>query len=248
MYSLSRLSAISIKLGLNNEGNYFLEESRKFLYPSMTWRTLLFWPLSTQGPNIKNGHWSADIWFPSLPPAEYRWLWKALRSACDINSSFLNNWEPMDLLYNLHTLRVSQSPQEKRLMRGDEVGWFHTCVILFWKPNKEAWLNRINVVRKISVAGQKWERVNVLTLGASPVTGQEKMKRIIRSIILKFLFCWWFWSSTVLCKNINHHINLRNERAIMCDDLKSNSNEGFTKHYFSLLSFRFHLSFRLKCL
>ena len=193
MYSLSRLSAISIKLGLNNEGNYFLEESRKFLYPSMTWRTLLFWPLSTQGPKFKNGHWSADIWFPSLPPAEYRWLWKALRSACDINSSFLNNWEPMDLLYNLHTLRVSQSPQEKRLMRGDEVGWFHTCVILFWKPNKEAWLNRINVVRKISVAGQNWERVNVLTLGASPVTGQEKMKRIISPIILNFLT--WNFSS-----------------------------------------------------
>ena len=34
----------------------------------------------------------------------------------------------------------------------------------------------------------------------------------------------------------------------MCDDPKSNSNEGFTKHCFSLLSFRFYLSFRLKCL
>ena len=53
---IGKFAAISIKLGLNNEGNYFLEESRKFLYPSMTWRTLLFWPLSTQGPNIKNAH------------------------------------------------------------------------------------------------------------------------------------------------------------------------------------------------
>ena len=92
----------------------------------------------------------------------------------------------MDLLYNLLTLRVSRSPQDKRLMTGDEVGWFYTCIILFWKPNKEAWLDRIYVVRKITFAGQNWGRMNVWTLGASPVTGQEKKRRIIRPHPLRF--------------------------------------------------------------
>ena len=154
MYSLS---AISVRWGLNDEGITFTTKAGSF-YAPVAWRTFSFSPLSTciKSPYIKNAYHiyqSADIEFPSLPSAEYRWLWRALRSACDTNSSFLNNWERIDLLFNLHTLRDSRSPQEKRLMSGDEVGWFYTCIILFWKPNKEVWLDRIYEVR-ITFTGQ----------------------------------------------------------------------------------------------
>ena len=62
--------------------------------------------------------------------------------------------------------------------------------------------------------------MNVWTLGASPVTGQEKKRRIIRPTILNFLTCNFSCAGDFQVRpffsyiNINDHINLRNETAM----------------------------------
>ena len=152
MYSLS---AISVRWGLNDEGITFSTKAGSFY--ALVWHHVSFYfhhfPLVLR---VLTSRMRFNKQIFNLP------LCRLLKTVnygglCGphvISTRRFKQLHRMDLLYDLHNLRASRSPQEERLMSGDEVGWFHTCIILFWKPNKEAWLERIYVVRKITFAGQ----------------------------------------------------------------------------------------------